>query len=230
MIANSKWLKNFALRSEITKKCKIDVIYNPIETEIWNRKNEKLSKKYLNLRVDKNYILFGANGGLSNFRKGGDLFLNTLQKLNVNKDKIEIIILGGNLNSIEMINNFKIHFRKLDDNKMNQIMYHSSSILTVCPSRAESLPQFIVETILCENPVVSFDVGGIREIINHKFNGFVVKPFNTNSFANGIKFCMNKIKRKNLKKQRKNIVEMFNEKKILKDYKKIIDKVINYES
>ena len=58
----------------------------------------------------------------------------------------------------------------------------------------------------------------------------MVKPFNTNSFANGIKFCMNKIKKKNLKKQRKNIVEMFNEKKILKDYKKIIDKVINYES
>ena len=28
----------------------------------------------------------------------------------------------------------------------------------------ESLPQFIVETILCENPVVSIDVGCIREM------------------------------------------------------------------
>ena len=60
----------------------------------------------------------------------------------------------------------------------------------------ESLPQFIVETILCENPVVLIDVGNIREIIKHNFNEFVDKPFNTNIFANGIKFCMDNIKKR----------------------------------
>ena len=109
-------------------------------------------------------------------------------------------------------------------------MYHSASILTVCPSRAESLPQFIVETILCENPVVSFNVGGIKEIIKHKINGYVVKPFNTEEFANGIKFCMSKIKKKDLKQEKIRITQMFNEKKILKDYKNIINKVLRYES
>ena len=59
----------------------------------------------------------------------------------------------------------------------------------------ESLPQFIVKTILCENPVVSIDVGSIREIIKHNFNEFVDKPFITNIFANGIKICMNNIKK-----------------------------------
>lgn len=75
-----------------------------------------------------------------------------------------------------------------------------------------SLPQFIVKTILCENPVVSIDVGSIREIIKHNFNEFVYKPFNTNIFANGIKFCMDNIKKEFKKKHRKNIVEMFNKK------------------
>ena len=59
----------------------------------------------------------------------------------------------------------------------------------------ESSPQFIVETILCENPVVSIDVGSIREIIKHNFNEFVDKPFITNIFANGIKIYMNNIKK-----------------------------------
>ena len=109
-------------------------------------------------------------------------------------------------------------------------MYHSASILTVCPSRAESLPQFIVETILCGNPVVSFDIGGIREVINHKVNGYIVKPFNINKFANGIKFCMREIKNRNLKAERKRVVKMFDEKKILRDYTKVINKVAKYES
>ena len=59
-----------------------------------------------------------------------------------------------------------------------------------------SLPQFIVKTILCENPVVSIDVGSIREIIKHNFNEFVDKPFNTNIFANGIKFFIDNIKKR----------------------------------
>ena len=58
-----------------------------------------------------------------------------------------------------------------------------------------SLPQFIVKTILCENPVVLIDVGNIREIIKHNFNEFVNKPFITNIFANGIKIFMDNIKK-----------------------------------
>ena len=230
LIANSKWLKDYAKKSELTKKCKIDVIYNPIETKIWNRKNEIFSKKNLQLQTDKNYILFGAIGGFSNFRKGSDLFLKSLNKLNKFKSKTEVIVLGGKENSTEVINNYKFHFRRLEEKKISQVMYHSASILTVCPSRAESLPQFIVETLLCRNPVVTFDIGGLREIINHKVNGYIVKPYNINEFANGIKFCMNKIKMKNLKKERLRIVQMFNEKKILQDYKKIINRVSKYES
>ena len=49
-----------------------------------------------------------------------------------------------------------------------QIYYHSASELTVSPSRGESIPQFIVETLLCKNPTVSFNIGGMNEIIDHK--------------------------------------------------------------
>ena len=44
----------------------------------------------------------------------------------------------------------------------------------------------------------------IEEIIKHNFNEFVYKPFNTNIFANGIKFCMDNIKKefkKNIEKE-----------------------------
>ena len=59
----------------------------------------------------------------------------------------------------------------------------------------ESLPRFIIESILCENPVVLIEVGNITEIIKHNFNEFVNKPFITNIFANGIKIFMDNIKK-----------------------------------
>ena len=45
LIANSKWLKEYAIKSELTKKSKIDVVYNPIETNDLEKKNDILSKK-----------------------------------------------------------------------------------------------------------------------------------------------------------------------------------------
>ena len=41
---------------------------------------------------------------------------------------------------------------------------------------------------------------------------------------------MTKIKKKDLKQEKIRITQMFNEKKILKDYKNIINKVLRYES
>ena len=45
LITNSKWLENFARKSELTKNAKIKTIYNPLETNFWKRKNLFTSKK-----------------------------------------------------------------------------------------------------------------------------------------------------------------------------------------
>ena len=70
---------------------------------------------------------------------------------------------------------YNFNFRKFTSNKTDQMFFHSASELTESPSRAESIPQFIVETILCNNPVVSFDIGGMSEIIDHKKNQTISK-------------------------------------------------------
>ena len=226
IITNSKWLENFSKKSDLTKKLNIKTIYNPIKVENWYREKVNNSKQKLNLDPNKRYILYGANGGFKSFRKGGDLFLEALNNLKLINEKLEVIVLGGDQNYLEKTHNINFHHRKFNPDIKIQRMYHSSSILTVCPSRGESLPQFIVETILCQNPVVSFDLGGMNEIISHKFNGYLVKCFDTKDFASGINYCIKNIKKKNLVKSRKAIYKKFEEKKILKEYKNFINKII----
>ena len=144
---------------------------------------------------------------------------------NLNKE-IEVIVLGGSQNQIKKINHVNFHFRKLELDNNIQRLYHSVPILTVSSARAESLPQFIVETILCKNPVVAFNVGGINEIVFNKFNGYLSKCYDTDDFAKGIKYCINNIKKNNLSKARKIIYKNFNQKKILMEYEKFINKII----
>ena len=87
--------------------------------------------------------------------------------------------MGSEKDEKKIINDFVFNFRKFTTNKKKQIFYHSVADLTIVPSRAESIPQFAVETLLCENRVVSYDIGGLNEIVKHKVNGYLANPFDT---------------------------------------------------
>ena len=225
LVTNSKWLENFAKRSDLGKGVKIKTIYNPVETELWRRKNEIFAKKKLKLNTKKNYIFFGAQGGINNPRKGGEFFLEALSNLKNFDKKLEIIVLGGSKNYSEKINDIKINYRKLEINKKIQCLYHSAACLTVSTSKAESLPQFVVETILCRNPVITFDIGGIKELVDHKFNGYIAKNYNISDLSRGIKFCLKSIHHKNLIKAENKVRNMFNEKKIFQQYNDMINNI-----
>ena len=212
IITNSKWMKNFFNNSPLTKKVKTQTIYNPIEGNIWIRKKSKYAKKKLGLDIRKKYILVGAHGGFKNYRKGLDLFIESLEYLQHLNREFEIIILGNDKNKTEIISGFKFNFRKFTSSKYDQVLYHSAANLIASPSRGESIPQFIVETLLCKNPVVSFDIGGMNEIIKHKFNGYLAKPFDKKDFANGMLHCLNNLKTKNIKIFRKKLLKMFDKK------------------
>tara|TARA_Y100000591_G_scaffold333209_1_gene374633 strand:- start:1600 stop:2775 length:1176 start_codon:yes stop_codon:yes gene_type:complete len=226
LITCCKWLENIAKRSDNTRKLYIKTIYNPIEIEIWKRKNQILSKKKLKLDLKKKYILFGAHGGLSNPRKGGDLLIKNIDKINdfLIKNNYEIIVLGGKRNYIEKYNGVNFNFRKHETSKEKQVFYHSAVDLTLSYSRAEALPQFLVETILCKNPVVSFNVGGIKEIVTHKKNGYLVDPFDIDSFSRGIKFVIENKKNLSLKRNINFIKKEFSAKNVMKKYNEAIKK------
>ncbi len=226
LISNSRWLENFAKKSDLTKNIKIRTIYNPVETNIWKRQHTLNAKKKLKLDDQKKYIFFGAQGGINNIRKGGEIFLESLKFLNSDLENLEVIVLGGEKNYKDKINGIICNFRKLEKNKKKQLLYHSVSSVTVAASKAESLPQFVVETILCRNPVASFDVGGINEIVAHRKNGYISKNINPNSLSKGISYCLNSINKKDLIVSENKLRKMFDEKKIANEYKNYIKKII----
>lgn len=90
----------------------------------------------------------------------------------------------GNYNTetpalLEKVENLKlskyITFTNVIANASNLIPQFDISLVT---SKSEGIPQFIYESFLKKIPVVSTNVGGISEIIEHKINGFLAPAGN----------------------------------------------------
>jgi hypothetical protein len=60
----------------------------------------------------------------------------------------------------------------------------------IVPSLQENLSNAIMESLSCSTPVVAFDIGGNSDMIEHKKNGYLAKPFDINDLAFGIDWVL----------------------------------------
>jgi glycosyltransferase involved in cell wall biosynthesis len=65
------------------------------------------------------------------------------------------------------------------------VLYQKASALVV-PSAEEGLGMVAIEALLCETPVVAFDSGGLRDIIQHDKTGVMVAPGDRKALARAV--------------------------------------------
>ena len=71
----------------------------------------------------------------------------------------------------------------------------------------------------CSRPVVCFDSCGLKDIVDHKVNGYLAKSFNTSDFAMGILWLMENENSKLLSEAARNKVQrLFSEKIVAQQY------------
>ena len=68
----------------------------------------------------------------------------------------------------------------------NVIPFLQKSKISILPSYREGLPKGLLEAASCKLPLISTDVPGCREICKNNFNGFLVKPKDSESLAKSI--------------------------------------------
>ena len=120
-------------------------------------------------------------GGTQDPRKGYDLFLSALNSMH---ETCEVLVLGKRGVETAGVNNqitiTGIQWIK-SETEMNRIYCKSS--MTVVPSRQEAFGQVASESVMAGTPVISFEVGGLKDIIKNGLNGYLIQGFETQRMA-----------------------------------------------
>jgi glycosyltransferase involved in cell wall biosynthesis len=232
VVTPSTWLAKCVSESALMKNWPVSVIGNPIDTNQWTPIDKINARQLLNLSQDANLILFGATGGGKDPRKGYDLLLSALEYIKADKKikKIQLAVFGQSKPKSQPDLGLPIHYsgHLYDDHRLSAL--YSAADVMVVPSRQDNLPNTAVEAQACGTPVVSFDIGGLPDIIEHQKTGYLAKPFDTRDFANGITWVLEQKDSNKLgNNARERVVEKFSEKKISEDYvsiyKKLLEKI-----
>ena len=185
VVAPSKWMLREAQRSPIFKNAKFDYIPNGIDIKTFKKKDKDSARVELNINSSKKIVMFSADS-LKNKRKGSLYLLEALEKLD-NKNKILILLVGHGeiyIDGFEVINLGEIK----DDIRMTNS--YAAADVFVLPTLADNLPNSIIESMSCGTPVVSFNIGGVPDILKHRKTGWLAEYKNSNSLARGIEYIL----------------------------------------
>ena len=102
-----------------------------------------------------------------------------------------------------------------------------SAKIGILLSDHEGSSNAIVEYMNCSLPIISTDSGNIREILDNKINGYIVKQRDYEGIANLIKKMLLEKKKSKMmgKNNKKKVNRLFNYKEMINRYKEIYDKI-----
>lgn len=201
IITPSKWLGNCVSKSSLLKNYPLKIIPNVLDEKIFKPLDLKFTREVLNLEMKKKYILFGAMDGTSTPYKGWEYLKKALILLNREnptlKENVELLILGTSYSNDIVKLPFRTSFLgRVHDESTLALIYNTADFF-VAPSLEDNYPNMVNESIHCGIPTISFDVGGLPDMITHKKNGYLAKYKDIKDLKEGIKWGLINEKNKN---------------------------------
>lgn len=218
----SSWIAQCAKESALFKDKPIINLPNVIDTSIYKPIDKNLARNLLGLNCEKKIIAFGAISGTQIPRKGYMKLKEALELL-PNKNEYELVVFGSSYG--EEIAGIKTHFLGHIYDDLTLCLIYNALDVFVTPSLAENLSNTIMESLSCGTPVVAFDIGGNKDLIQHLHNGFLAK--NTKGLIEGILWVLKHQEYDKISQNSRNyVIKHFNETKACA-YSEIYRKLIN---
>lgn len=222
-VAPSKWMYESILRSKLFS----DVRYIPnfVDTKTYSEKVYRSD--------DRIHILFGAVNATSVPYKGYTYLLDSLDYIFENypqyANKFEIQIFGSE--SVEE-NDILVKFKRSSYGVLNSdidlAMAYQGADIYVLPSLDDNLPSTVLESMSCGTPVVAFNVGGIPDMIDHQYNGYLANYKQSEDLAKGIIWVIDNNKDFSISRRaRKKIESNFSEEIVIPQYIELYNSLSN---
>lgn len=226
VVGKSRWVAAAASESSLMREKKVVVLPNPIDTAVFSPLEKSLAKKLLNLPLDKKFILFGANEATDDPRKGFKELSAALQI--IGSEDVELVIFGSNRPRKPPEFPFKSHYiGNLRDDLSLRILYSAAEVMVV-PSLQENLSNAILESLACGTPVVSFNIGGNSDLVDHAQNGYLSAPLDVEDLAKGIIWVLNSPEYEGLcSAAREKVLRLFDSRIVAARYISLYEEILN---
>ncbi len=188
IIGLSKWMAKSAKESSLLKNYNIVNLPNPIDTKSYFQFNKQIARSLWGFPTYKKLVLFGAMSATSDINKGFKELSEAITA--IDRTDLEFVVFGSSEPENPPNLGCHIHYvGSLSDDVSLVALYNSVDVMVV-PSLQENLSNAIMESLACGTPVVAFDIGGNSDMVEHKSNGYLAKPYNTDDLALGINWVL----------------------------------------
>jgi len=217
IVGHSRWLTDCAKKSTLLADRSIINIPSPIDTCTFRPFDRKIAREMWGLPLDKKLVLFGSFGGTDDPRKGFKEL--TIAMRRIKSSGVELVIFGASRRENSPNFEFPTHYLGHITSDLSLRMLYAAADVMVVPSLQENLSNAIMESLACGTPVVGFDIGGNRDMIDHQQNGYLATPIDPTSLADGIDWILNHPAPQNLSQNaRQKVMETFEATKVAKQY------------
>jgi glycosyltransferase involved in cell wall biosynthesis len=174
------------VKESMLQRFPVHHIPNGVDTEAYQPLDADLCRAVLGIPRKKKVLMFAA-GNLSRYHKGGDLLIQALQSLPPSlKAEVMLLLLGDGGEAVaEAVGVQALPLGYVGSQRFKAIAY-SAADLFVLPTRGEGLPNVLLESMACGTPMVSFDVGGVPDLVRPGLTGYLAQPESAQDLRDGI--------------------------------------------
>ena len=176
VVCPSEWLAAYARRSPVFEGKQVSQIFNGVDLNTFCVKDKAALRKKYYISEDAKVIIFSAENLKFSEFKGGKSLIRILESINsLSPFDIQLIVIGkGNLQNLTHLEHFNIIQTGYIQSEEKMADYLCLSDVLLYPTKADNLPNVLIESIACGTPAVTNDIGGCKEIIKDNFNGFII--------------------------------------------------------
>lgn len=183
VVVPSRWLYEIAKKSMLGH-FPIHYIPHGIDTTVFRPDNKKKCREMLGL--PNKYIGLFVAANLEDPLKGEAHLLEALEGMPERiKNNFLLITVGDRLKPVPDVSVETRYLGYVKDFSELASIY-SAADLFIFPSLAESFGLVVAQSLACGTPVISYDIGGMRDLVRNKETGKMVEAGNIPEFRSAI--------------------------------------------